>query len=442
MPHQNKVEFKVENPITFADHLCLWLKGFDHGLVLRSNNYQYKSAVMADLKRFELLAGLGATRILNPAQNRLEGLKEYDAKGMGWLFGYLGYDLKNEIERGLVSENPDGLDFPDMYFFEPAMVFALRGNLLTVHYDNDFVQEASVRKGIDQIMSYVYQASPLNPIPSFIGRFSPTEYVDTIESVKRRIARGDIYELNLCQEFYAEGAAIDPYETFLGMNSRSQTSFSALGRFGSNFLMCASPERYLQRRGNRLVSQPIKGTTRRGSTPTEDELLKSHLASSTKERAENVMIVDLVRNDLARIALRGSVRVDELCRVYPFMQVSQLISTVSCRIPNHLHAADAIRSTFPMGSMTGAPKIRAMELIEHYERSKRGLFSGAVGYITPQGEFDFNVVIRSLLYSQTKEYLSYSVGSAITALSDPLQEYQECLLKARAIHDGLSLQRI
>lgn len=194
----------------------------------------------------------------------------------------------------------------------------------------------------------------------------------------------------------------------------------------------------MNRDGNRLLSQPIKGTSRRGATPEEDEALKKELQENPKERAENIMIVDLVRNDLSKIARPKSVTVDELCGVYTFETVHQLISTVSCEVEETTSFTDIIRATFPMGSMTGAPKVRAMELIEEYEAFKRGLYSGTIGYISPNGNFDLNVVIRTLLYNKVQKYLSCSVGGAITINSDPEKEYEECLVKVQRILDGMN----
>jgi para-aminobenzoate synthetase component 1 len=200
-----------------------------------------------------------------------------------------------------------------------------------------------------------------------------------------------------------------------------------------------SPERYLKKEGINILSQPIKGTSKRNIDNEEDDLLNiTHLKTSEKERAENIMVVDLVRNDLSRICKEGTVKVDELCAVYSFPQVHQMISTISGILKDGIHWTDAIRQTFPMGSMTGVPKKKVMELIENYERSKRGLFSGSIGYVTPAGDFDFNVVIRSLLYNSTDKYLSFHTGSAITFSSDPETEYEECLLKAEAIKKALA----
>lgn len=251
------------------------------------------------------------------------------------------------------------------------------------------------------------------------------------------IHRGDIYEANFCQEFYAEDLQINPVQTFLKLNSISRPPFSTYLRLKDKYLLSASPERFLRKDGQRLISQPIKGTARRSHDPEQDRKLKRELQQNEKERSENIMIVDLVRNDLSHTAKPGSVQVTELCQVYSFMQVHQMISTVEAEIREGTSFAQVIKHAFPMGSMTGAPKISAMKIIEELEETKRGLYSGSVGYVTPDRDFDFNVVIRSILYNATKKYASYSVGSAITAKSIPHNEYEECLLKAKAMKEVL-----
>jgi len=248
---------------------------------------------------------------------------------------------------------------------------------------------------------------------------------------------GDMYEANFCMEFYAENAVIDPQEKFRKLNEISQAPFSVFFKNHKHFLLSASPERYLKKVGETIISQPIKGTSKRAADPVEDEESKATLASDEKERAENIMITDLVRNDLSHTAQKGSVEVKELCGIYSFLQVHQMISTVVSKLDKQYSAVDVLKSTFPMGSMTGAPKISVMKIIENVEETKRGLYSGAVGYFTPESDFDFNVVIRSILYNQEKQYVSFSVGSAITSKSVPEKEYEECLLKARAMHEVL-----
>ena len=245
--------------------------------------------------------------------------------------------------------------------------------------------------------------------------------------------------MNFCQEFFAENTALDPVAFFLKLNEAAQAPFSAFYKLNDQYLACASPERFLKKTNNQLISQPIKGTSRRGKTPEEDEQLKTELRNDAKNQSENVMIVDLVRNDLGKSCVAGTVQVTELFGTYSFPTVHQMISTVEGTLQNDLDFVDALENAFPMGSMTGAPKVRAMQLIEQYEKTKRGLYSGAVGYITPEGDFDFNVVIRSVLYNQKNQYLSFQVGGAIVADSVPEREYEECLVKATGVMRALGV---
>jgi para-aminobenzoate synthetase component 1 len=270
------------------------------------------------------------------------------------------------------------------------------------------------------------------------SRFNKQEYLQAVQSLQQHIQRGDCYEINFCQEFFAEQASIDPLSVYATLTEISPNPFTAFYKTNDKYLLCASPERYLKKTGSRIISQPIKGTWDRDiDNASRDEEKKQQLFNSSKDRSENVMIVDLVRNDLSRICEESSVHVDELFGIYSFPQVHQMISTVSGQLKKELHWTDAICSTFPMGSMTGAPKKRVMELIEQYERTRRGVFSGAVGYVTPQRDFDFNVVIRSIFYNAANKYLSYQAGSAITFYSNAEKEYEECLLKAAAIKKSL-----
>ena len=268
-------------------------------------------------------------------------------------------------------------------------------------------------------------------------RIHKDDYNKKLNAVLNHIHRGDMYEANFCQEFYSENTIINPVEVYQNLNNISKPPFATFIKLNDKFLLSASPERYLKKEGEIVISQPIKGTEKRALTNHDDQLLIKALEQNPKELAENIMIVDLVRNDLSRAAIKGSVKVDELCKVYTFEQVHQLISTISCKVPKNLHPVDLIKNTFPMGSMTGAPKISAMKIMEALEETKRGLYAGTVGYFTPNGDFDFNVIIRSILYNSTKKYVSYSVGGAITALSTPEKEYEECLLKAKAMKEVL-----
>ncbi|MBX9850307.1 MAG: aminodeoxychorismate synthase component I [Cytophagaceae bacterium] len=376
-----------------------------------------------------LAAGTTGKAVLGNT-NSFEALKNYRNKNQDWLFGFLSYDLKNEIEK-LSSKNRDILNIPNIFFFEAQHLFSFHTNTVEIKsYDNP-----------DNIFQEILKTSAANTFPSqpitIQQKVSKAEYIDKVEKIKKHLLEGDIYELNYCMEFFADNCELDSLNTFIKLNEISPMPFSAYMKLKDLYLISASPERFLKKENNKLISQPIKGTAARGKNEKEDEGIKEKLKNSEKERAENMMIVDLVRNDLARSSESGSLTVDELFGIYTFKQVHQMISTISSHIKKDIHFVDAIKNAFPMGSMTGTPKIKAMQLIDHYEKSRRGLFSGAAGYITPEGDFDFNVVIRSIIYSASKKYLSYQAGSAITYDSDAEKEYEECMVKAETMRKAL-----
>lgn len=364
-----------------------------------------------------------------------ESLQNYREKTKDWIFGYLSYDVKNDVEK-LTSNNFDGLHFPELYFFQPKKIFFLKNGNIELKYLSEFENEmdSDINEIFrTQIPSQKCTISRLN----IQQRISKSDYIQKVDKMLQHINLGNIYEANFCQEFYAENAEINPLETFQRLNKISTPPFAAFLKLNDLFALCASPERYLKRTGNRIISQPIKGTAKRSENVEEDHLLAETLKHDPKEISENVMIVDLVRNDLSRTAKKGSVQVIELCAVYTFKQVHQLVSTISSEVEKDTPSVEILKTTFPMGSMTGAPKISAMEIIENLEESKRGLYSGAIGYFTPQGDFDLNVVIRSILYNSARKYTSFSVGSAITSKSIPENEYEECLVKAKAMRSAL-----
>ncbi len=352
-----------------------------------------------------------------------------------WKFGFITYDYKNQVED-LSSGNFDGIKFPVKHFFTPEILFKIGENEVEIDYNNLIYSKDRIDKLITVIEDVSYEEHVTHTI-AVTPRISKQEYLKNVNLLKQHIQLGDIYEVNYCQEYFATGVEINPVSFYLKLNEKSPTPFSCFVKCDDKYLMSATPERFIQKSGDRLISQPIKGTVKRGVDYDEDEKLKKELYHDIKERSENVMIVDLVRNDLSKIAVKGSVSVDELCGIYTFPQVHQMISTVSSKVLSDVNFDDIIKATFPMGSMTGAPKIRAMKLIEQYETTKRGLYAGTVGYINEVGDFDFNVIIRSLQYNKEDEYLSFIVGGAITALSDPEKEYEECLLKAKAMFEVL-----
>lgn len=314
------------------------------------------------------------------------------------------YDVKNQFEK-LHSENFDGIKWQENI------------QLLKLDKKNTVDIDETGEIQINYIKS----------------RESKNSYIEKVNKLKQHIQQGEIYEVNFCIEFYAENVSLNPFQLYKKLIAISPMPFSCFIKHENKYLICASPERFLKKNNNNLLSQPIKGTIKRADNAKEDALLKEELSSSTKEKSENVMIVDLVRNDLSRIAEKGSVKVNELFGIYSFPQWYQMISTISCTLKEGKSFDDILKATFPMGSMTGAPKISAMQLIEKYESTKRGMYSGSVGIILPNSDFDLNVVIRSIQYNSETGYLSFMVGSAITILSDAEKEYEECLLKANAI---------
>lgn len=409
-------------------NLLAWAQQFDKIVWLDSNDTttsNFDSLLAVDIQ----------SEIKCDCKNSFEKLKEYQQKTTDFIFGYLGYDLKNDVEN-LTSNNFDGLGFPDLYFFQPKKLLFIKGNTVEIKYLNEYKNEIDTDLNNIQDFKTKKQENFSSEIKIKL-RIHKDEYYNKINQVLAHIYRGNIYEVSFCQEFYAENSTINPLKVYQELNSISSPPFATFLKLDDKFLLSASPERFLKRTKNTIISQPIKGTIKRGKNPSEDKKLITQLENDIKERAENIMIVDLVRNDLSKTAVKGSVKVAELCKVYTFKQVHQLISTVVSEVETNTNSVDIIKSLFPMGSMTGAPKISAMKIIEDLEETKRSLYSGAVGYFSPKGNFDFNVVIRSILYNQTKKYISYSVGGAITAKSIPEKEYEECLLKAKAMREVL-----
>lgn len=429
---RKKLTFHISNTRKFKEQLLFWSKMFDHACILDSHEVNQKANSKAEYNTYELVAGIDALQIVEPKQDFFYHLTEAVDHAKDWWFGYLGYDLKNEIEE-LESNNQDELYFPEMNFFRPRWVFILDVDTLIVEFFEEEFNEEQIFRLIDEIDNLDLPKEQEVNVPEINCRINRDEYLESVGKLKDHIRRGDIYEVNFCQEFYAKDTFIKPRQTYRKLMEVSPTPYSCFYQIGEQYLLSASPERYIKKQGKKIISQPIKGTAKRGADAAEDKQIKEDLFKDPKERAENIMIVDLVRNDLSRTAAKGSVIVEELCGIYSFPQVHQMISTVVSELREDVHFVEAIRESFPMGSMTGAPKVRAMKLIEKYEPTKRGLFSGAVGYFTPEGDFDFNVVIRSIQYNAINNYLSFMVGGAITMQCEPEKEYDECLLKAKAI---------
>lgn len=404
----------------FKRKALYWASAFDNASYFDSNNFTDPYSA------FDVLIAAGASRsVKSNAGSAFDKLGEFLKNSKTFIPGFFAYDLKNETES-LKSENPDHLHFPDLYFFEPLHLILIKGNEVSVYSTNATNILAEIERTEVPKINIGFEGK-------IESRFTRAEYIDLVNRLKEHIHRGDIYEANLCQEFYSENSLLNPVDAFLELNRISPTPFSSFFKMGNNYILSATPERFLSRRANKLISQPIKGTARRQHDVHLDELAKTELRRNEKELAENVMIVDLVRNDMTRSAIPGTVKVEELFGIYSFRQVHQMISTVVCEIDERLNNTEIIKNTFPMGSMTGAPKISAMNLIEKYEKTRRGVYSGTAGYFSPEGDFDFNVVIRTILYNSENGYLSFQVGSAITSEADAEKEYEECLLKASAI---------
>ena len=349
------------------------------------------------------------------------------------MFGCLSFDLKDEVFN-LPSEGIDNLTSDHISFFIPKYVILIKENKLEVLTHEN---KESANSLINQISCYSCNEQKMNTI-SFKARESKKSYLQKIDKIKHHIKRGDIYEINYCQEFFNDNVLISPQNIFYQLNKLTKSPFASFIKNDKISVMGFSPERYLSKNNSKVISQPIKGTSRRSNDPDEDTYLFNKLLKSQKDISENIMIVDLVRNDLSVTAKSGSVNVDKLCGVYSFSNVHQMISTISSELEKETHFTEVIKTSFPMGSMTGAPKQMALNLINKFEENKRSLYSGSVGYITPDGDFDFNVVIRSLIYNYKRKYLSLSVGGAITSKSIPIKEYEECIIKAQPIFDAFN----
>jgi len=429
---RKKVSFTVSDIISFKQSLLHWSQQYYEVVWLDSNAHRRSYSSFDGMLAVDAL-----TSIVTDTQNAFEDLSNYQTNVKDWIFGYLSYDVKNDTEL-LSSSNADGLDFPALYFFQPKKLIEIQNTVVTFHYLNMVANE--IEGDYKNILEATTAFEPELENQSNIKiklRIFKDEYYRRVNKMLNHIHRGDIYEANFCQEFYAENTKIDALKTYLKLNSITRAPFSTFLKINDKYLLSSSPERYIKKLGNQIISQPIKGTAKRSLDEDEDRLLAEALEKDQKERAENIMIVDLVRNDLSKSALKGTVEVKELCKVYSFDQVHQMISTITAEVSSTKNPVDIIRETFPMGSMTGAPKVSAMRIIEELEASKRGLYSGTVGYFTPENDFDFNVVIRSILYNKTSQFVSISVGSAITAQAIPEKEYEECLLKAKAMRQVL-----
>lgn len=414
----NSQEFICQDILIFRNKALKWAdSNYDTYMLLNGNSYGTLHGSFPDV------LAIGKKREVTANQNAFDELESFVSKQHMGLYGYLSYDLKNEVEK-LESQNEDFLKFPSLHFFEPQILIRFWKSGITIEAD----EPVEIFELIDRIGNQ--NVIKLDKVFQLKQNTTKDEYLHAARNIINHIEEGDIYELNYCIQFFGEEVEINSLSLYLTLNNIAPTPFSTLFKSGDYSIISASPERFLRKEGDTILSQPMKGTIGRGKSPEEDLLLAETLRNSEKEIAENMMIVDLVRNDLAKSCKSGTVKVEDLFGVYQFPTVHQMISTVSGRLKSGISLTDMIKNAYPMGSMTGAPKIRAMELIDHFEKFKRGPFSGAAGYIAPNGDFDFNVLIRSLFYNKKEKHLTFAVGSAITFDSIPEQEYEECMLKA------------
>ncbi len=424
MPERKSKKFAFDQ--INLEQLLSWAMGKSCFSFVNGNNYQTLYGA------FPQIIFVGKMMQAESNQNSFEQLDNVINVQQDWLYGFFSYDLKNEIED-LVSNNPSTISFSHMNFIVPEYIIFINNHEFTINSFNepDEVYEEINGTKVLETPSMIHVTKP-------VSRTTKRQYFERIEKIKNAIVEGEYYEINYCIEYTAVGERFDPLHCYLKLNQLSPMPFSSFMKIDNKYLICASPERFLKKEGEKLISQPIKGTIKRSFDKNEDEQLKQGLFNSEKERAENLMIVDLVRNDLAKSSITGTVKVDELFGIYTFSRVHQMISTVSSQRQKKVSIPSIIKHAFPMGSMTGAPKIRVMQEIEELEDSARGLYSGAVGYFSPEQNFDFNVVIRSIIFDEKSSQISFHVGSAITYDSDPEYEYNECLLKAESLFEVLS----
>ncbi|HRI20128.1 MAG TPA: anthranilate synthase component I family protein [Panacibacter sp.] len=423
---RNTASFSITDLQSFKQQALSWANRFSACCFLDNNQYNTKH------HSYEWLLGADVADYFSPEENIILSLQNFFTANNDWLFGHFNYDLKNHLEQ-LRSSHKDNIKFPDIFLFRPQTVIKAYDNKVTISCLGNKPEDI-----FETITATALQETqPAKKIKT-TARINKAAYLKTIETLRRHILRGDCYEINYCMEFFAEDVSINPLDIYRQLTIVSPNPFSCFYKLNDKYLLCASPERFIKKVNNQIVSQPIKGTIgRNSSNKTADEANKISLYKSSKDRSENVMVVDLIRNDLSKVCKENSVTVEELFGIYTFPQLHQMISTVKGELNDDAGFTDILKATFPAGSMTGAPKKRVMELIEKYEHTKRGIFSGSVGYITPGKDFDFNVVIRSIMYNQPDRYLSYQVGSGITFYSNAAEEYEECLLKAKAIEKVL-----
>ncbi len=407
--------FLLTHPATDRQKLLLWASEFPYAISL--NNCE---STIDRYGRIEWMLGVGRIGLSTWADWQ-------QSKGQ-WILGALPYEWKSRADERLRSAIPPEIAWPELPGFVPELLLVqLRGSTRV------WVLKDALEGWEAALSSPLPLPTRVTSPPVFVPNFSRQDYLERVERLRQHIKDGDCYEINLAQTFSVGYHCEFPTELYHRLTAISPVPFASWFKWEDLHLLCASPERFLQHRKGQLLTQPIKGTARRGEDPRSDQAQIQHLQSSPKEQAENVMIVDLSRHDLNRLCKPHSVQVPHLFEVQTFPQVHQLVSTVVGGLTPGRDPIGALAEIFPPGSMTGAPKHRVMQLIDEVESQGRGLYAGSVGYLSPGGDFDFNVVIRSLVYDHRRQRLNYHVGGAITYDSDPAQEYEETLLKAAAI---------
>ena len=345
------------------------------------------------------------------------------------VFGHVCYEAKNRFEA--LSSRHEPMDgFPESHWWNARHSVIFKGSTAVLRTKREHIDEGG------ELLDALLREPPSRRALPFVEwkRQTPRdEYLAELGKLLGHIHRGDIYEVNYCTQRKANLPGFDPYTAFAALLHHTDAPFAGFLRHGDNYALCASPERFLHIEGRRVVTQPIKGTRPRHNDPAQDLALAAELAADAKENSEHVMAVDVARNDLGRVAVQGSVQVEELRAVKSYATVHQMVSTVAALLRPDVSPNELLRATFPMASMTGAPKVRAMQLIDEAEGMARGIFSGSFGFFLPDGSADLNVVIRTLTYNAATGDASLITGGAITAASVPEQEWEECELKARSV---------
>lgn len=353
--------------------------------------------------------------------------------------GYFSYDLLHLLED-IPSRTVDDIGFPDchMAFYDTVIAFdnhENKGYIVSITENKvDDVIELLKKVGTAHPISTQYSIGADSNTPLQTSTFTKEAYIKAIQKAMEYIAAGDIYQVNLSQRFLTE-VDTAPYDLYLRLREASPAPFSAYLDFGKAAVLSSSPERFLKVDGKSIETSPIKGTRPRGKNPEEDKRLKKELEQSEKDRSEHIMIVDLERNDLGKVCKYGTVRVKDEMDIQSFAQVHHMVSTVVGELKEGIGLMDIMKATFPGGSITGAPKVRAMEIIEELEPVKRGVYTGSIGYIGFNGKMDMNIAIRTLSVKDGNAF--FSVGGGIVADSDPKAEYQETLDKAKGMIEAL-----